>query len=908
MDAALRGDIRLLGQLLGETLVRQEGPELLALVESVRARSKALSAGEAVRGDVVGEDVAQLDLDTTIALVRAFSCFFHLANVAEQAHRRDERALRGGIEADGFAATLERIAAAGIERGVLEDVLERLELRPVFTAHPTEAARRSVLTKLRRVAELLELRGDPRRSDPEREAVDRELAELIELLWQTDELRRERPDPPDEARSILYYFDEIFRDVAGPLFDQLDAELARHGLRLRDDARPLRFGTWVGGDRDGNPFVTSEVTLEVLALQHEHALRGLIAAVEDLAAELSASERVVGISDELAKSLEGDRVALPDTYDRFRRLSAGEPYRLKLSYVHQRLENTRERLAAGRRAIPGRDYARSEELLAELRLVQSSLEQHRGERIARGAVSRLVRRVAAFGFHLATLDVREHATKHHAVLAQLYARLGPDPRYAGLDREQRFGLLAAELAGRRPLSALTTTLEDEAARTLSTFHGIRSALSRYGPGVIESYVLSETRGADDVLAAVVLAREAGLLDLHSGVARIGFVPLFETIDEVRDAGAIVDRLLGDHSYRRLVALRGELQEVMLGYSDSNKYAGITTSQWEIYKATRTLRDVARRHAIALRLFHGRGGTVGRGGGPTHEAILAQAWGTVDAQIKLTEQGEVISDKYALPALARRNLEVALSATLEASLLHQQPRQALEVIARWDAAMDLVSAAAYQAYRALVEAPGLMDYFLTSTPVNELAALNIGSRPARRPDGGGGLESLRAIPWVFGWTQSRQIVPGWFGVGTGFAAARAAGAGATLDEMYEHWPWFRTFVSNVEMTLCKTDLGVAACYVDRLVAPERRSLFDEIRAEHERTLSAVLELTGEARLLDDDPRLQRTLHVREAYVRPLNDLQITLLARCRESREPDPALRRALLLTVNGLAAGLRNTG
>lgn len=905
-DAGLRADIRLLGGLLGETLARQEGAALLDRVERVRARAKAIRAGE--RPAAEDDPLAGIDVATATALARAFSCFFQLANVAEQVHRSDVRAPRRRSEPEGLHEAVGRIAAAGLDPDETARLLGRLELRPVFTAHPTEAARRSVLTKLRRIAALLERRGDPRRSEDEERAVDRELAERIELLWQTDELRQERPDPQEEARAMLYYLDELLADVTAPLFDLLDAELERLGVHLPLEARPLRFGSWVGGDRDGNPFVTPQVTLDVLALQHEHGLRGLVAAVEALAAELSTSERIVGISDELAASLEADREALPGTHDRFRRLSAGEPYRLKLSYVHQRLQNARARLRAETSFAPGRAYLRPEEMLADLGLLHRSLVQNRGEHTARGSVAQLARRVAAFGFGLATLDVREHATKHHAVLEQLYARLGPEPAYAALDREARFRVLAGELAGRRPLASLTTTLEDEAARTLGTFHAIRTALGRHGPDAIESYVVSETRGADDVLAAVVLAREAGLVDLQAGVARIGFVPLFETLEEVRGAGRILELLLADRGYRKLVALRGEVQEVMLGYSDSNKHAGITTAQWELYRASRALRDVARRHQIALRLFHGRGGTVGRGGGPTHEAILAQAFGTVEGRIKVTEQGEVISDKYGLPALALRNLEVALGATLEASLLHRRPRQPAEVLTRWDAVMDVVSAAAYEAYRGLVDAPDLMAYFLASTPVNELAALNIGSRPARRPGGPGGLHSLRAIPWVFGWTQSRQIVPGWFGVGSGLAAARKAGLGATLDEMFGAWRWFRTFLSNVEMTLAKTDLAVAARYVAQLVPEARRGPFERIREEHARTVAEVLAVTGEARLLDDDPDLQRTLEVRDAYLEPLNDLQLALLARCRESADADAPLRRALLTTMNGLAAGLRNTG
>ena len=505
------------------------------------------------------------------------------------------------------------------------------------------------------------------------------------------------------------------------------------------------------------------------------------------------------------------------------------------------------------------------------------------------------------GFHFATLDIREHSDRHHEALATLFA--ANDLDYVGTSDADRADLLAAELASRRPLAPPSTP---DDAGALALFRTLRTIMDRDGDAVIESYIISMTQGVEDVLAPVVLAREVGLVDLAHDTARLGFVPLFETIDDLRSIDPTLRALFAVEPYRQIIDLRGGTQEVMVGYSDSNKDGGITTSQWEIHKALRAIRDVSTDTGIPIRVFHGRGGTIGRGGGPTHASILSQPNGVLDGEVKFTEQGEVIADKYGHPEIARRNLDLAFTAVLEASLAHKSPRHDEGTITRWYSIMDGMANDAYAAYRRFVETPGLVEYFTTSTPVEELGEMNIGSRPARRRGATAGIADLRAIPWVFGWTQSRQIIPGWFGAGSGLAACRAAGHGDEMRRMFEDWHFFRTFISNVEMTLTKTDLTIARHYVERLVDPSLHHLFDIVVDEYHRTVDEVRAVTGED-LLAEKPMLRRTLAVRDAYLDPINVLQVEMLHRSRAG-EVSEELQRGLLLTINGIAAGMRNTG
>ena len=882
-NANLRNDVRRLADLLGQTLARQEGDELLALVESVR-----LGVREGQQDQILN----QLTDSQTISLVRAFSNFFNLANVAEQVDRSKVLAAEHKAGGSWLGKAVENIANArktnpDFSDADLKEWLENFSVRPVFTAHPTEAARRSVLSKMTTIAKLLE--------QPDSQIKNERLAEAIDLLWQTDELRLGRPEPLDEAVNSIYYLDELLLETVPEVLAEFVNEVKKLGIDLSLSARPLRFGTWIGGDRDGNPNITAEVTKAAILLQNAHFTRTMFLHLDELRQALSISTKLAGVSKELEKSVAQDLEKLPEIEARYRRINVEEPYRLKATAIRHKLALTQARHVAGLPHFPGRDYQNTSELLQDFEIMRSSLEANNGSLIANGLIDRIMRSINAFGLTHATMDIREHSETHHKVLNQLFG---------GSDEELIDKYLISDT------NADTKSLDEQGSKCFKTFTAINELIDRYGNEVIESYIISMTKSSNDVLAAVLIAKNAGLISLKEdkSFAKIGFVPLLETVAELRAAGEILDNLLSNKNYRKIVDLRGGIQEIMLGYSDSNKDAGITTSQWEIHKAQRKLRDIAIKHGVKLRLFHGRGGSVGRGGGPTYDALIALPWGSIDGQIKMTEQGEVISDKFGLPALAKENLELTLAAALEATVLNRKPRQPSKDLRNWDECMDLISENAFKAYRELVDQKDLPAYFYASTPVEQLGNMFLGSRPSRRPDAASGLESLRAIPWVFGWTQSRQIVPGWYGVGSGLKAAREAGKSDLLQSLLKEWHFFRTFVSNVEMTLAKTDLEIAQRYVNALVDPSLHKIFDQIKKEFDLTVKELLLMTNEKEILGNQPILARTLQIRDTYLAPIQLLQISLLKRVRAQSEPDQLLARALLLTINGVAAGLRNTG
>ncbi len=911
-DQPLREDIRLLGRLLGDTVQEQEGAARFELIENIRQTAVRFHRDDDAGAKRELEAMLDaLDHETAISVVRAFSFFSQLANIAEDLHhsrRRRAHAAAGSPPQKGsMALALQRLRAEGVSAQQLQDLLQRAQISPVLTAHPTEVQRKSILDCQREVARLLAARDREMLQPRELEENEQALRRVILTLWQTRILRNTRLTVRDEIENGLAFYRYTFLRELPRLYGEIEDAVAEY---CNDDTVRvpplLRIGNWIGGDRDGNPYVTHEVMRQTLRAQSTLALEFYLEETHRLGAELSMARRQARVSDALGKLSE----ASPDRSEH----RADEPYRRALIGIYSRLASTAHALelpvsvrGATLAALP---YGDGAEFMADLDVISESLTAYGGARIARGRLRDLRRAVEVFDFFLCPLDMRQHSAVHERVVAELLARAGNDVGYAGLAEAEKIALLLHEIATPRPLRSRHLNYSEETSGELAIIDTAASAHLRYGPQALPNYIISKADGVSDLLEVALLLKETGLL-IPGDTPRLSLniIPLFETIADLRGGAAIMDALFALPYYRQLLASRGNIQEVMLGYSDSNKDGGFLTANWELYKAERELVVVFKRHGISLRLFHGRGGTVGRGGGPSYEAVLAQPPGAVNGQIRLTEQGEVISSKYADKDIGRRNLETLFAATLEASLL--QPGGAGVDEASYGIVMEALSRDAYRAYRELVtKTPGFIDFFRFATPIAEIAQLRIGSRPAARKPSWE-LDDLRAIPWVFSWSLSRIMLPGWYGFGSAvqeMVERDGERAHDTLREMYSNWPFLQTLLSNMDMVLSKCDFGIASRYAELVPdAALRAQIFGKIKAEYQLTVRHLLAITGHKELLQSNSALARSFRNRSPYIDPMNHLQATLLRRLRAG-EDDDVVRRAIMLTINGIAAGLRNSG
>jgi phosphoenolpyruvate carboxylase len=906
----MRADIRLLGAILGDTVREQNGDEVFDLVERARVESFRVRRSEIDRAEM-SRMFDGIDIHLAIPVIRAFSHFALLANVAEDIHRerrRDIHVAAGEPPQDSsLAATYAKLDRAQLDSVTVADALTGALVSPVITAHPTETRRRTVFVTQHRITALMRLHAAGHTETGDGRDIELELRRQVLTLWQTALVRVSRLQITDEIDvGLRYYPAALFRVIP-----QVNAE-ARGALRARWPdvgllAAPiLRPGSWIGGDRDGNPNVTADVVRRATGSAAFTALAHYLAELTELEQELSMSARLVTVTDELTALTErGDETARAD-----------EPYRRALRVIRARLSATAAQILDRRPqqvldlGMPA--YAAPAELRSDLDVVDASLRAHGDALLADDRLARLRETVHVFGFHLSGLDMRQNSDTHEEVIGELLAWAGVHPDYASLPEDQRVELLAGELGTRRPLVGDRSELSELARGELGVLGAAARAVELYGPAAVPNYVISMCRSVSDVLEAAILLKEAGLLDASGPepYCPLGISPLFETIDDLHNGAAVLQAMLDLPLYRSLVDARGGCQEVMLGYSDSNKDGGYLAANWAVYRAELSLVEAARKAGIRLRLFHGRGGSVGRGGGPSYEAILAQPPGAVQGSLRLTEQGEVIAAKYAEPQTARRNLESLVAATLESTLLDVEGLGDSAEPAY--AVLDEVAGLAHRAYAELVhETEGFVDYFMASTPVSEIGSLNIGSRPtSRKPTSS--ISDLRAIPWVLAWSQSRVMLPGWYGTGSAFERWIAAGPEGErveiLHGLYERWPFFRSVLSNMAQVLAKSDLGLAARYAE-LVADEslRRRVFDKIIDEHHRTIDMHKLITGQDDLLADNPALARSVFNRFPYLEPLNHLQVELLRRYR-SGDDDELVQRGILLTMNGLASALRNSG
>ena len=918
-------DIRLLGRILGDVIREQEGDAAFELIEQIRKLSVAFRRdADQAANQALKKLLKRLSADQTVSVIRAFTYFSHLANLAEDRHHIRRRAVHeraGNTQEGSIEVALSKLHDAGIADRLIAETLTHSYVAPVLTAHPTEVQRKSILDAERAIAQLLAQRDDIRQralihagqkdalSPRELAANEAQMRARVMQLWQTRLLRYSKLSVSDEIENALGYYESTFLREIPKLYAELEDQLQPQPV-----ATFLRMGQWIGGDRDGNPNVSARTLEYALCRQSEVALRHYLTEVHYLGSELSVSAFLCDCSEAMKALAERS----PD-HNEHRK---DEPYRRALIGMYARLAATLENLtgtSAARHAVaPQNPYLQAGEFLTDLRTIESSLQTHHGAALVAQRLRPLIRAVDVFGFHLATVDLRQSSDKHEEVLAELLAtaRLATD--YARLDEAAKCQLLVQLLNDARPLRVQGASYSDLTVAELAIFSMAKTMRQRFGPEAIRHYIISHTESVSDLLEVLLLQKEAGLmhgtLD-RAATSELIVVPLFETIEDLRQAAPIMRAFYALPGVAALVKQSGALQDIMLGYSDSNKDGGIFTSNWELYRAEIALvqlfDELAPAHGIRLRMFHGRGGTVGRGGGPSYQAILAQPPGTVRGQIRLTEQGEVIGSKYANPEIGRRNLETLVAATLEATLL-QATKSASKAFL--DAAAQL-SASSMAAYRALVyETPGFADYFFGSTPLREIAELNIGSRPAARK-ASQRIEDLRAIPWGFSWGQCRLTLPGWYGFGSAVAAfvqgetARHSKERlALLQTMYRQWPFFKTLLSNMDMVLAKSDLALASRYAELVGDTKlRKRIFSSIEAEWHATANALTQITGAKQRLASNAALERSIKHRFPYIDPLHHLQVELIRRYRTGIH-DERVQRGIHISINGIAAGLRNTG
>jgi len=910
-DIPLRDDIRLLGRLLGDTIREQEGESVFDIVERIRQTSIRFHREE--------DEGAQRELQTTLnslsrgrtnQIIRAYSYFSHLSNLAEdQHHVRRSRAhmmAKSGPRPGTIANALRAAQAAGVKQADLAAFFASALVSPVLTAHPTEVRRKSTIDREMEVSQILAMRDRQRLTPAELSDSEEALRRAILTLWQTSILRRNRLKVIDEVMNGLSYYDYTFFEEIPGLYASLEDQLAAQDPIWNTVELPsfLRMGSWIGGDRDGNPFVTADALRQGLLLQSQRALSFYLDQVNLLGGELSLDGHYVAVSEQAQALADSSPDHSPHRQD--------EPYRRALSGIYARLAATAARLGhaeIARHAVGvAPTYENVEEFSGDLAIIHRSLLSNGSGALARGRLRKLRRAVDVFGFHLASIDMRQNSDVHERVVHELLEKALPGTGYAGLPEKERVSLLLDELRTPRLLASPFLAYSDETTSELAIAREAANAHRLYGAISVPNYVISKASDPSDILEVALLLKEAGLLRPRDGEMDVNIVPLFETIEDLRNSGTVMETLFALPDFMRLLRSRGQAQEVMLGYSDSNKDGGFLTSGWELYKAEIELIAVFRRHAVGLRLFHGRGGSVGRGGGPSYQAILAQPGGAVQGAIRITEQGEVIAGKYSNRDLGRRNLEILAAATIEASLLHSgqsAPRD------EYLAAMEELSGRAFEAYRGLVyETEGFERYFWESTVIGEIANLNIGSRPASRTNSRR-IEDLRAIPWVFGWAQCRLMLPGWYGFGSAvdaFLDAHPDNGMPLLQEMYREWPFFEALISNMDMVLAKSNIAIASQYA-KLVEDKalRDAIFPRIRREWESSIAKLLVISGQEKLLDGNPLLARSIRNRFPYLDPLNHLQIELLKRHRAG-DRDERVVEGIHLSINGIAAGLRNSG